>query len=344
MLSLGACASIPTSTISYYHAETSIEARVSAIVSCPEGDGISVSFVSAIEPTNRADLASSGFFTTGSTASFASDRKVGFDFYGDGRLKGLNSSSVGQGGAFIKAALEILPIPSFVKKSDETDPCDHIAATSPKSRTVTVKLEGRTTPSRPVAGSTTPPTPAVNVVTLEPVPTSAQDYQALSAVLGAITLSIGNVVELEPPVRAGALNDEQADSRQEYLTCVRGDACLSLRHPAIADAVVGRNDETILLSRILVAQLGRTYGVRVPRAAPFGNSNFQMEVDEFGALTKIQYGATDGTTAAIGSAGNLRDALTQTDAERLSALKLESDLIAQEQRRAVCRADPENCK
>lgn len=332
-LMLGGCVSIPDSTMNYYHAETVVDARVTAVVSCPEGGSVHVSLISAIETSHRADLESSAYFETGSVAGFGSDSTVGFQFFDDGRLKGVNATSTGRGEAVVEAALEVLPIPD-IKNMRETDQCDYVAQQDPKTRTVTVVLTASSVPQ------SNPPAQTGFI----PIATSELHYQELGSSIGSLVLMLSDVRQLTAPVLAGARTDGGPMPARAVLSCPSGDACLELRHPAVVTATVRRDDAVISSSRLMVAQLGSTYGVPVPRGALFGNSQFVLAVDESGALTNLTYGATDGSTPLLGTLATARDAAFQTDEERLAALKLESDLIVQEQRRAACRTDPQSCQ
>ncbi|MDG6079029.1 hypothetical protein E3U23_07470 [Erythrobacter litoralis] len=332
-LMLGACASIPDATMTYYHAETMMDARVTAIVSCPEGGRVHVSLVPVIETSHRADLDSRGYFETGSVTGPGNDNTLGFQFFGDGRLKGVNASSKGRGQAIVEAALEILPIPG-IKDQREPDACAFIAREDPKSRTVTVVLTASLIPQ------TDPPASA----SFNPLPTSRMHYEELESSIGALVLALSDVRALDAPVRAGSLGEAGAMHERAVLPCPTGEACLELRHPAMVSATIRRDGEDLSSSRILVSQLGSTYGVPVPKGALFGNTEFVLALDESGTLTNLTYGATDGSSSALGALASTGDALVQSDEERLAALKLESDLIVQEQRRAACRTNPQSCQ
>jgi hypothetical protein len=76
-----------------------------------------------------------------------------------------------------------------------------------------------------------------------------------------------------------------------------------------------------------------------------GLEDRSVSVGESGALLSVRYGQDVGTAAMIGSAGAIGTAIRgDTAAVAAAEVKAEADLIAQQQRLALCQAKPAECK
>ena len=83
----------------------------------------------------------------------------------------------------------------------------------------------------------------------------------------------------------------------------------------------------------------------IPKSRAFGKSTFALSVSESGLVTSVEYARETGVPGALEAAGSGLSAFAPSSAsEKLSALKTQDDLIAENNRHALCLAQPENCK
>jgi hypothetical protein len=101
-----------------------------------------------------------------------------------------------------------------------------------------------------------------------------------------------------------------------------------------------------LVERASMALFGNDglYALPVPRGAPFGGSSMKLGLAESGAILTLGYGNVSGAAAAIGAAGSIGSAFTETDAERASRYESQANLIQQQQRLIRCQQNPAGCE
>lgn len=88
------------------------------------------------------------------------------------------------------------------------------------------------------------------------------------------------------------------------------------------------------------------YDVPIPKAALFGTQKFSLALSSYGSINKLEYskGISDALDAANAASNAFAGALKKpTAAEQAASLQAQADLIYQQQRLAVCEAEPAKC-
>jgi hypothetical protein len=153
---------------------------------------------------------------------------------------------------------------------------------------------------------------------------------------------IGQACLLTDPIVAPKKPVELATTHKRYAT-------LQARQPAYVAVGVSVGPEgnceagRIWNGHVAVGQRGTAYEIPIPKAAFFGKQAFAATFDEAGGMTMLQYGKEPGGGGALAVLQAGYDAVRQTDAEKVSHLKGEADVIAAQQRLVKCQASPETC-
>lgn len=92
-----------------------------------------------------------------------------------------------------------------------------------------------------------------------------------------------------------------------------------------------------------VVPVQQWYPLLVPKGEIFGQQKFVLALSPAGRVTQLEYSANTGVTGLLTSSGNVVNAFPTVQSEAAAA-KAKADLIAQEQRLAVCTATPSKCK
>lgn len=339
---LTACASLPPVTVQYYPTAGSTEVKVLETLTCtPDGSRVIAAY--ALKPETRY------FRVPGEDPHQIelrgvippwSDGTAGFTFYGDGRLKSINSTATGRGEEIVNAGVGFITAAAgagFVSTPHglvgdplappPTHPCEFIRGADGKG---VVTLEHTATiPHADLKGDQWP----LQV----PLRLNSRD-DAIRSVFGALSalrLAVSEPQSIEPPAAyTGPENPRDV-------------VMLHLNHTASAELILtaasssGSSDR--LTSTIIVARAD-TYDLPLPRAAPFGESIVSLGLEESGAITALSYGTKSGIAgAANAGTGILGLYAVDSAAVQAAEVKGEADLIAQLQRLARCRADPAGC-
>jgi len=86
---------------------------------------------------------------------------------------------------------------------------------------------------------------------------------------------------------------------------------------------------------------GHAHGRWGPSPAAFGKTAFGVGLSDYGSITSLHYGATNGAPDA---AGAIAKAQPKTAEDKANDIKGQADLIAQQQRLITCRVSPQTCK
>lgn len=319
-LMCAACAHTPPVVSTHYGTTSELHLRVVRTLACDKtGHPI---LATSVTPTvfHRADPAQQRTLEFAKVARSWANTDIGLELTGDGRLKGVNASSAGQGEALLDAAIKLVAIMEDIdaRWPDTTQACSEFtAAYGDKPLTVFLEAIDR------FDG---------NSVALEPDVQSRAAYEHFGALFGELCYDKDDILVPAAPAA---------------LAVTRAGAKLAAVQPAWQTVVIragpqGQCAERIWSARVPVAQLGTPYELHIPAAALFGKQRFEAAFDEAGSLTKLKYGSDVGTEA-LTSGANLVQQLDRSDAERLAEIKLEADLIAAQQRLVTCQADPTKC-
>lgn len=328
VVSLAGCGSIPDAQLSYYQAKSQVTFKVTRTVGCDAKNLPIVANTVTPNVTHTADLTKKPVLVNlaGLRGTFT-DSDIKFDFYEDGRLKGVNASQTGQGEAILKVATTLATtlgaFGASEAKSPFADECAYVKAVG-GGKPLTLTYEGIVDPSK-TTQQTIPPDAA-----------SAFYADKLKSAIGDICVVTQDTEKPLQPVQY-KVND--------------GDVLITARQPGLLKVEVGTPtpgngcSATLWQGRVPVAQLGTDYNLPIPRAAILGKMTFGAAFAESGALTSVQYVSNSGASAALGSVNSIATiAQGETTSAKIAEVKAEADLIVQQQRLIECRAAPASCK
>jgi hypothetical protein len=313
--------------VQYYYSRADLGLKVTRTVACDEADLPIVA--NAVTPTVRYSADRAGGLARFSVAGLRgplSDSDLKFEFQEDGRLKGVNATTTGQGETILKSASVFFgAIMGMDGGSAPMSPLCAEIKTWNGGKPVTLGYEGDLDPGRPVGSS----------VTLKPDPASAFYAEKLLPAVGEVCAKIVDAIDAMPPVEYAPQN---------------GDVMLPMRQPGLARIEVtagaeGRCGPVIWSGDVPAGQLGRKYELPVPKAAVFGKQTFAVAVNESGSLSSISDAHASGVGQGFNAAAAGLDLVDgETDAQKAARIKAEADLIAAQTRLVACRADWEGCK
>lgn len=362
------CASTPDVELGYYHARSEIEAEVTRTLTCSGGDTLVEASDVKLTTKHLADRKNSASINAAALSGWFADSNITLQRYSDGRLKGINTSTEGKGETILTSAVSLatslLPAAGVApaKQTEMQALCTEIGTTPIKnSRKVTpntVVITYKTTMSvtnedcqnqevEPTSKSLPTRTKLANALTN--IGAGGGGLHRLDDLIGKVDLNLtlgsnnrchANGIDTSDRILFGA------DKRRER----PGELNLEMRRTEQATvSVVASNNIGYTLDleagqSIEVAGQG-LYFLPIPKAKLFGGNQFELEVEDNGAVTKIGYKTTSGAGQVFAS-GQAFDAATSgaTYAEKAKEAKAKADLLAATQRIAVCQADPANCK
>ena len=325
------CAHTPPVKVNYFLAQSEASFKVIRTVACDEGGNPIVA--TTVIPTVRhsADRkAGAQPLPLAALKGAFSDTDVKFDFYEDGRLKGINASSTGQGEAIFKSAISLLAAAAAeVPRDDLPIECAKIKKWG-GGKPLTVTYEGSIDLDKNPLKAEQPIAPEAG---------SVYYAQELKQALGGVC---AYVTERGPSF---------VSAPGEYVPWKKGEPLRTLRHPGRASITITAGPpglcqaDRLWSGEVLVGQFGRSYPLPIPRPAGFGKQVFAVSVAESGALPSLQYSSNSGAAQALGVANSAWTAAQgTTDAQEAAALKAEADVIAAQQRLVQCKVNPATCK
>lgn len=324
ILTVVACSSTPNVEVHYYPARGSTAFKLTRTISCDANDNPIIANHVAATVTHSADLRAPLHQLNISLLDGAmSNSDIRFEFYSDGRLKGVNATTTGQGDTTIKSAISLAA-----------------AARGIVSRTAEcafIKLAGKGKPLTLTFSKTIDDPQMGDVVKIPPQLSSQYYYSKLSTVLGTSCAVFAKTSTAKKPVVASVGTKDvslklKQPGRVKVAIRVTDNASCSITAPPIWDG------------DLVLAQFGVEYEVPIPRAAVFGKQVFAATLDESGALTLLQYAKDSSASQTLNVGKGLADSFSgDTTADKTAAIKVEADLIAQQQRLVKCLADPTNC-
>lgn len=319
------CAHMPDVTVGYYLARTKATFKVIRTVACDANNNIIVANAVTPAVTHFADRDQRHQVSLAPLKGFLSNSDVKFEFYDDGRLKGVNATTTGQGEAILKTALTIastLGAFSGSRAASTSTECALINKVSP-GKPLSLTYEGDVEMDRQGLSQAIPPDTA-----------SAVYASQLRSAISGVCAKVMGIEQATAPVG-------YEGKRNEVLLTVRQPGLVRIRVAATDDKECMK--DTIWDGKVLAGQSGTAYSMPIPAAAVFGKQTFAVTVHESGALTMMQYASDTGTGQVLNVIGS---ALTEIQGEagrKAAALRAEADLIAAQQRLVKCRADPTTC-
>lgn len=317
------CAKLPPVTTTYPATRSFLNIRAVQTVGCDEQNHPVSATALTQSLVHVADHSAQRTLQLAQIDGAFANSDIKLEFYGDGRLKGINAVTTGQGEAIVKAATS-LAAAAFEKGDTEEviAACKALKARF-KDKPLTLAFETRDD----LTGKS-------NGIAIRPDWQSEAYYDQFKPLFGEICLRFGKMNVPSLPVTL--------DGQKRYaLVEAVQPAQLEI---AVSSGGVGECEKSVLWSAIVaVAHRGQKYSIPIPKAAVFGKQAFAASFDEAGSLTLLQYGKDNGTAGAIGAVNTTYDALHETRAETISELKSEADLIAAQQRLVKCQTTPASC-
>ena len=325
------CAHTPDVTMQYYLSAAKVTFKVTRTIACDAANNKVISTGDAT-PTVQHYADRDAEVQTVAIAplkSLFANTDVKFEFYEDGRLKGINESTTGQGENILKTALSIASAlrtrSAGLETKDAAADCAAILKVG-KQSPISLVYQGEVKVEK----------------------TGKQKLEGDSMTKGYLAL-----------LPKGAVDDVCAvvdQKKVEHATAPvkyakqDGDVLVPMRQPAYVGIRIAASSnpdcsegDTIWEGRVLAGQKGEPYFLPIPKAVMFGKQTFNLAVGESGAVTLIQYATEVGTGQVLNVISSGLDMLQNEDTKRANAARAEADLIAAQQRLVKCRADPKNC-
>lgn len=362
------CASTPDLTVRYYPTKTSYNVEVTRSLACNNQNPLSVNNVK-FTSINSADHETPYFINIKNLDGKMANTSITFDFYSDGRIKGINSSSEGKGKEIIESSFKVLKsiTSGGLQSLSQTEDCDYIKKHGGKNEVLTLVYDQSYTDLE-----------SGLFKSIEPTFASRAHHEKLNDTFGNVFINFSKIINPHTscPVQIKGQNhkcslyiqsklnecsskstgDEKAACLKKLTTTQEHDSeygeYLILRDPGQVNAIVSvcnthdncKPEGKLTEVELIASQTGYVYEVPIPKAAVFGGQKFQIALDEFGSMSKLKYDKDTGIGQALNATDSfLQNFQKQTDAEKLLEIKTRADLIAQQERLAQCEADSSNC-
>ncbi len=333
---LASCAHSPDVSVRYYLPRTTVSFKVVRTVLCDAANYPIIATNVTPAVAHAADRSRPFAIRLADLHGAFSDTDIRIEMYEDGRLKGVNATTSGQGEAIIKAA-STLATAAFTEstKSPPTfvEECRIINGVS-GGKGVSLIYEGVYDLDAAQAPDARPVPPDVSTALMQ---------DRIGRAVGTVCAVADRVTAPTAPLinnASGKTDDVSLNLRQPgqvrfRVAAVHGQEC----------ATGGGTPDILWTGDLTVAQKGTDYVAPIPRAAMFGKETFAIALSDSGALTSVQYSDTNGAAAMANSiTAALAATAGETTSQQVAGLKSESDLIAQQQRLVQCRANPVTCK
>jgi hypothetical protein len=331
---LTGCASIPNVTYNYYPARWSSSITVIQTLGCTSsGEDVLAMHAYSVSTSYSSDLDKPPYsIRIKDIDRFFADTDFTMTLTDDGRLRGINQSSIGQGEGIVKSAVALvsaLKTVSFTKSLEGTG----ISPPTAKDCKDIDKWGG----NKPITIIYRVNFSEKDIGKSVPVEVSSESealYERLSSFLPSFIVKID-----------GADQVKEVQSRPVSLANDSDTVPLTLQKIGslgIQIVQAGRSNEIMVYSTRVLTPLRDTYTLPIPKAALFGKQSISLILSDAGAVTSIGYGKTVGVSGALNAMGALAN--TQTAATEAAETKAQADLIAQQQRLMLCRTKPDQCK
>jgi hypothetical protein len=327
---LGGCASTPDVVYKYYPSQVHSTATVTQTVDCT-GDKTALIIVNtpAISSIYTADYSRKPYsLRIKGLAGAIADSDVSFNFFDDGRLKSVNASTTGQGEAAVKSAISLITAVAAIGggggegvKPAPLPECTAVANWG-GGKPVTLTYSQVIDFKKAAAGE----------VELRPTPQSEPLWKLLK---GPHLPTLAVYVRSQTDNDSGAYYAGPVDKPGALL--------LELQHTSNAQVEIHAQGASIFTTT-LTLPLATTYQLPIPKAAAFGKQTFCLTLAESGAVTAVGYGKLSGASGGLNAATSVAGAAApESTANQAADIKARADLIAQQQRLARCKAQPDKC-
>lgn len=261
---------------------------------------------------------------------FWSNSTIGFTLSEDGRLKGINSAQTGVGGEVVKQVAAILtgvrasvlvphPVCAIIDEFNDSKP-------------LSLRREAKIDHNSP-ADSLSFVTDASGTQLYRILKSSGHEPEKIFTVLAA---NFKNRTVIEPIVQS----ERVPDTHKIYLRKLRTDI-FTVKSSKQGDAYASAPTEIELGATVPDRE---TYFIPLPKATMFGENTINLTLSDFGAVTALSYSEKSGAPAALEAISSANAYANPSNLVLAAEAKARADILAQQQRLAVCLADPGNCK
>lgn len=323
------CAQTPDVSVKYHPPQTSVDVTVTRTIGCDFRDFPVIASSVTATSMHSANTKVTHEVALSGLHSSMSDSDIKFDFYDDGRLKGVNATSTGQGEQIIKSVISLIPFISGFEKGAESPFATECAfiKTHGDGKPLTLTFNETITDLKPVRTQKIP----VNLK-------SKYYFQNVGKAMGFMCLNVAAVAPATAPV---SVNSDKGKNEKLKLT---QPSLTTLEVKKGTDENCKTLGDKIWSGQLLVAQNGAPYDVPLPRATSFGSQTFAITLDGSGAVTHLQYAKNTGANQLVASGQSVLGAFqAQSNADKATATKAQADLIYHQQRLVECETDPKNC-
>lgn len=348
---LTGCAASPSVKYHYHLTNWETTITVTQTLGCSAAGDYLVSLSDpAVETKYFADTnqAHDGTIELKNINSRTADSNFKIDYMSDGRLQGINSTTTGQGGAILKAAITAaatlsqvpfelnfnLP-PGVIKGAPAP-------AKQPKGQLAICQMVTNLGNSKPISivykyVLNADKLDAHGPITFEPDAESDPLYREVitAGAIPSFTLSLSDT---KPDGAGGSWDSTPEQMRRSPQTLKVQD--MGIVTLTIAER--GGDKKKPDKSAIVLIPRQTTHDLPIPKARLFGSQTFTVAMDDSGRVKSSGYQHTTGVAGVVDAIQEAAD--TQTPESKAAALKAQSDLIVQQHRRIVCITDPTNCK
>ncbi|WP_331351883.1 hypothetical protein [Cellvibrio sp. UBA7671] len=334
---LSGCSTLPDVVYSYNKATWASTITVTQTLACNfDKSKIIVLSQSSVITAYAADKEETKLeFNIRDIDKWYSDVDTGITLTDDGRLKGINQTSNGQGEAIVKSAVTVLAAAA----AGLTGPY-RVRATTPTPvaniGTICSEIEkwGAQKPislifRKTLTNEDVNETQGLDATTLSVAPESKALYDLINTP--------------RPQVAANTVVKDVPPGKDTGKNLGDGFVHIPLQETGAFEITIsdGVNTDKIGSANVRVP-LPSFYTLPIPKGKFFGKQTFTLALSESGSVTALTFGKTSSGSAALNSLGAI--ATTQTAATEAAELKAEADVIAQQQRLALCLSKPDQCK
>jgi hypothetical protein len=376
-ISLAACASTPKGSTSYYFPKAETTLVITQTLSCDAKDAELHETVSVTPTTSyMSDLnVSPARFTPSNFDGTWADSDTALSFTDDGRLSGVNVTSVGQGATVIK---DIVSVAGAVGAAAVVAPG---GVYTPASACAIVKNYSAKPPvgGKPAVAATAPATsqqaPTVTLTYAATFDYVVASNPALNVTLLPVAVGASAVPSL--PVGPDASSSSLRDALAKFIPKLEFDLTVTSVKPLDSAKWTGGGeigDQSLTLNSVaqanisLVGPVGDLQGVGpvwqgavfiplteskylfkvpVPKATTFGTHKFVLALSSYGSIQKLEFsssGTSDAADAASAVGGAVAKAFqSPTKTQQAADVQAQADLIYQQQRLITCKARPTDC-
>jgi hypothetical protein len=302
LLLLGACASTPDVTVQYYPARAITTFTTTQNVACTHDDMtlIVANTVTATTEYSADTTKPPHRLHVKDLDNPLADASLSVDLFGDGRLKGINASSTGQGQAVISAGAELAGVLVPLAGASPGRAPSKLPACAVLKNWSDGKAALSFVKSVDLAQLS-----VGTAVTLNDDKTAMSDpalYERLSDVLPEISLEVSQKSSVPRPAAYAP-----GDDRDALELTLHDTSTVRLDFHSTDRISFGRH---WLGAKIVTIPGPDDYVLPIPKAALFGGQTFSLTLSESGAVTALSYGKTSGAPAALGAANSVATTIT----------------------------------